>query len=287
MAAARLASTVLAGRRRAASVVIAAGPRYGGGGGGVHVHPWAAFPSPTATTRHAVVAAGGGVPCLLPRAAFPSPTLPPKPRAFSSSGSLGRRDGVVTISFGVYFFGVFTGRVDVNGFLKGFIIDFLDDPTISVKMHDYVDDLAGSAVESINPIKRFVHWLSGQPRPAHYQKLNEEVLNYYTDWSSILAFAVNSIAKSEGGKISEKALWRFLINVGVQETKLNKALLKVLVRERFILRQEYKGVISYKMVENEYKTNFKGKIQERIRPILKSEFVMPAAARGPKSKPSH
>ncbi|BAT00089.1 Os07g0151700 [Oryza sativa Japonica Group] len=139
---------------------------------------------------------------------------------------------VVTISFGVYFFGVFTGRVDVNGFLKGFIIDFLDDPTISVKMHDYVDDLAGSAVESINPIKRFVHWLSGQPRPAHYQKLNEEVLNYYTDWSSILAFAVNSIAKSEGGKISEKALWRFLINVGVQETKLNKALLKVLVRER-------------------------------------------------------
>uniref|UniRef100_A0A0E0AFT5 Uncharacterized protein n=1 Tax=Oryza glumipatula TaxID=40148 RepID=A0A0E0AFT5_9ORYZ len=279
MAAARLASTVLAGRRRAASVVIAAGPRYGGGGGGVHVHPWAAFPSPT---------------------------LPPKPRAFSSSGSLGRRDGgaprggsflgwtktvdldlsriltnmemlvkttgshkalleeyaqtlekltiaveknerskgslattslflmasVVTISFGVYFFGVFTGRVDVNGFLKGFIIDILDDPTISVKMHDYVDDLAGSAVESINPIKRFVHWLSGQPRPAHYQKLNEEILNYYTDWSSILAFAVNSIAKSEGGKISEKALWRFLINVG--------------------------------------------------------EFVMPAAARGgPKSKPSH
>ncbi len=113
---------------------------------------------------------------------------------------------VVTISFGVYFFGVFTGRVDVNGFLKGFIIDFLDDPTISVKMHDYVDDLAGSAVESINPIKRFVHWLSGQPRPAHYQKLNEEVLNYYTDWSSILAFAVNSIAKSEGGKISESKL---------------------------------------------------------------------------------
>uniref|UniRef100_A0A0E0E7I2 Uncharacterized protein n=1 Tax=Oryza meridionalis TaxID=40149 RepID=A0A0E0E7I2_9ORYZ len=257
MAAARLASTVLAGRRRAASVINAAGPRYGGGGG-VHVHPWAAFPSPTATTRHGVVITAGARFHLLPRAAFPSPTLPPKPRAFSSSGSLVRRDGgaprggsflgwtktvdldlsriltnmemlknerskgslattslflmasVVTISFGVYFFGVFTRRVDVNGFLKGFIIDILDDHTISVKMHDYIDDLAGSAVESINPIKRFVHWL-----------------------------------------------------------------------------QEYKGVINYKMVENEYKNNFKGKIQERIRPILKSEFVMPAVARGPKSKPSH